>query len=595
MTWLSVKEVAELLSITERAVQISKTKYEYRHVKGVGRGGKQIEIRLESLPQEAQDKYNHIERERKSILHFTAKQREDANAKAWIVEQYWRSRLSPEEFIEEYNAENPDEPLSRAQLFRWQSRYKKDDVAGLIDQRGKYRKGSSGIEQDAWDYFYCLYMTQQKLSVQRCYELTRWEYPDIPSVSTFQRKVRKIPQLALIAYREGKHALQDALPSMQRSRLDIQSNDIWFSDHHLMDVFVTNKSGKAKRLWLTVFFDARSNKVVSILARDADPNATAVKQCFRLGAEEHGVPNEVYFDNGRDYRSKSFRTDYPLSLVNQLGIGTIYATKYHGQAKTVERFFGTLEDRFGRLFKTYAGSDAKKRPEQMRISNEKIAQMAPTMGEFTAALEAYIDEYNNTPSRGIDMDYKSPNQVYQENLLVKRRISDPEALALLCGSSEVRTVHKNGVTIRNNTYRSEYLYPHLGEKVIVTFTPENIDKVSIFDMEGSAICVAYAQKVTPFRATTEEDYIAAVKQKKAARAVAKQHKPAREFSISELIAKKQLEEKVFAESGDTVQVEQLTVRATRNREQLRATEQRSHRIKDEDSITAALHQKYKQA
>ena len=249
---------------------------------------------------------------------------------------------------------------------------------------------------------------------------------------------------------------------------------------------------------------------------------------------------------------------------------------------------------FGNAF-AYAGSNAKNRPEQMQISNEKIAKIAPPMDDFIAALGIYIDEYNNTPSRGIDMNNKSPNQVYQENLLIKRRISDPEALALLCGSSEVRTVHKNGVTIRNNTYRSEYLYPHLGEKIIVTFTPENIDKVSIFDMEGSAICVAYAQKVTPFRSTTEEDYLAAAKQKKAARAIAQQHKPAREFSIHELIAKKQLEEKVFAEDGDTLQVEQLTAKATRNREQLRATELRSHRIKDEDSITAALHQKYKQA
>ena len=61
-----------------------------------------------------------------------------------------------------------------------------------------------------------------------------------------------------------------------------------------------------------------------------------IRLCFRLGVEQNGVPNEVYFDNGKDYRSSSFSKDYPMSLVNQLGVGTIYATPYHGAAKTVD-------------------------------------------------------------------------------------------------------------------------------------------------------------------------------------------------------------------------------------------------------------------
>lgn len=165
----------------------------------------------------------------------------------------------------------------------------------------------------------------------------------------------------------------------------------------------------------------------------------------------------VYFDNGKDCRSKSFSRDYPLSLVKQLFIGLIYATPYHGQAKTVERFFGTLEDRFGRLFPTYAGSNAKKRPECMQISNEKIVEFAPTMKEFSTLLTDYIAEYNSTSSNGIDMNNECPDKVYFDNLKVKRSVGDLDALRLLCGTWEERTVHKNGITIKNNTYRSEYL------------------------------------------------------------------------------------------------------------------------------------------
>ena len=53
MTWLSVREAAQALHVTERAVQLGaqQNKYETRHVNGKGRGGKQLRIALESLPE----------------------------------------------------------------------------------------------------------------------------------------------------------------------------------------------------------------------------------------------------------------------------------------------------------------------------------------------------------------------------------------------------------------------------------------------------------------------------------------------------------------------------------------------------------------
>lgn len=60
--------------------------------------------------------------------------------------------------------------------------------------------------------------------------------------------------------------------------------------------------------------------------------------------------------------------------MNVLGIGKITATPYHGQAKSVERFFRTLEERFGKMFYSYAGNDAKKRPEHMAKTLKKLEQ-----------------------------------------------------------------------------------------------------------------------------------------------------------------------------------------------------------------------------
>jgi len=194
------------------------------------------------------------------------------------VEQYHQSKLSPDKFVAWFNNNNPHEDaITKSKLFRWQSKYKDGDVTNLIDRRGGHNRGTDTIPADAWNMFYSLYMTEQKRKIKLCYDATKQEYPDIPSVSAFERKVKKIPQYAILYYREGQKAFNDALPYMERSKLDIASNDIWFSDHHLIDVFVKSTDGKKViRPWLTVFFDARSSRVVGAVVKNADPNATTI-------------------------------------------------------------------------------------------------------------------------------------------------------------------------------------------------------------------------------------------------------------------------------------------------------------------------------
>ena len=45
-----------------------------------------------------------------------------------------------------------------------------------------------------------------------------------------------------------------------------------------------------------------------------------------------------------------------------------------------------LEDRFCKFFPTYLGKDAKKRPEDMRVTFEKLKDKCPTMEQFTDLL-----------------------------------------------------------------------------------------------------------------------------------------------------------------------------------------------------------------
>lgn len=569
MPTLSVSELAALMCCSESTIKrrIRNREFEISYIPGAGRGGKQLRIPLESLPQSLQEKYYGIEKERQEeeLSKFRNDQLHAANEKKGCVLEYWRSGLSPEEFVARRNADGYYSPITVGQLYAWQRIIKNGgDLAELVDQRGgRQRRGTTSIPEAAWNYFYSLYMTQQKRTIIWCYRQTKVFFPDIPSEKAFQRRVKAIPPYALLYYRKGETAFRDAQPSMIRSRCDIASNDIWFSDHHLFDVFVRNSKGKVCRPWMTAFFDARSNMLVGALIREEYPNSTAVKQCFRIAAEQYGLPNEVYFDNGKDYRSESFSQEYPQSLVRQLGIGSIYATAYHGQAKTVERFFGTMEMQFGRMWNTYAGSDAKKRPECMRVSNKKIAEIAPSMEEFVTAFFQWVQEYHNTPSRGNDMNGQTPQQVYNANLSCRRVVGDTDALRLLCGNTVQRTVRKNGIELLNNFYYNDKLLAYVGQKVTALYDPENIDVVAVFDAENNAICWAKAKLISPFRHTTESDYREAAKQKKAAWAQVRAAQPVVTHSIQELIARKQMEE-ISMEPPDVAEQVKVTPQTSRN-------------------------------
>lgn len=549
--WIDSKKAAELVgvdrSVMQKRVKAESTKLTYRYVSGCGGRGQKIEILLSSLPEDAIARYNHLEPVRNEVEEmegFSKKQKAEANNKAWILELYHKrdKGVTIDKFLEEYNREH-GESVTKANIFQWQKKLKEGGTAALIDRRGEHKRGTTTIPDEAWNYFYSLYMTQQKRGVQLCYDWTKKEYPEIPSVHAFHRKVKTIPAYAMIRYREGEKAFRDAQPSHDRDKTDISSNDIWFSDHHRIDVFTRNENGsKICRLWLTVFFDARSNKVISYICRNADPDATVIKQTMKKGMESYGIPKEVYFDNGKDYRSKSFRQDFPLSVLKQLGIGNIYATPYLGQAKTVERFFRTFEERFGKMFPTYTGKDAKNRPEQMMVSNEKILTVAVSMETFLSCLENYMEDYNHTPSKGKDMEGKSPDEVYYQNLSVKREITDRKLLALLCGTFDTRTVNKNGITFWKRNYWNDKLLPYFQKKVIINYDPENIDVLNVFDEDMRSICVAEATLRTPFRHTEEKHYRNAEKKRKKARKLTEEYRPQMEQDTVSLMFKEVLAE-----------------------------------------------------
>lgn len=562
MTWITVKQVACILGVTEMAVRknVYKGKYRYQHTKGKGgNSGKVLQIALESLPQSAQDAYNGTIKQFEQtnyLSDFTGAQREAAERKCRIVRIFQSSGISGKRFVEDYNAKNSD-TISLNQLYDRQRRLKNGGLSALVDTRGTHSKGISSISDEAWTLFSNLYLTQQKRSIALCYRLVKSKYPEIPSASAFERRAKsEFTDLVILRYREPKKNFNDALPYHIRTKKDIESNDTWSSDLHTCDTFVLDKRGNAVRLTLTVISDIRSTKILSYKFRASPGDTSVIKICLRDAMIKYGIPREFYTDNGKDYKSKELSNDVEnnLSLTEVLGIKQIFAQPYHGQSKPVERFFRTFEDSFGKLFKTYAGSNAVNRTDATKMTSKQLAQKPyiPTMDEYISYADEFIIQYNAEPSTADEMDGKSPDDIYLENLHCKRDVENTDILHLLCGRFEERTVQRNGVRLINNFYYNDSgaLLPYYNKKVVVVYDPEDLSEMMILDKETKRfICKVRPKALTTFRHATEEDIKTVKREQRNVYDYVNGYKPHRmaDSEIMSLVAKKQLLERDFEE------------------------------------------------
>jgi putative transposase len=110
---------------------------------------------------------------------------------------------------------------------------------------------------------------------------------------------------------------------------------------------------------LILFYDMRSNMPLGWEIMPTE-NTAAISSALRRAVLRLGkYPRVVYLDNGRAFKARFFKgcQDFDEAgysgLYERMGCQTIYAWPYHGQSKTVERFFGSFVE-LERLCPTYS-------------------------------------------------------------------------------------------------------------------------------------------------------------------------------------------------------------------------------------------------
>lgn len=553
MIWLSTKEAAELLGYEQSTIRKKAKNSEYIHryiPSATGQGGKKLEILLESLPEQAQKAYHNKNGECQTVFNTdytsTNKQKEKGTLRRLAVSEWGKFKTRKKKegmkktteitnlFVENWNKEHDDLHISSKLLYEWKKRLKKGDT--LIDKRGGYNRGQSTIPEYYKNMFDSIYLQQTKPSIESCFKEVKLESSlkgdYIPGIKAFRNHVRNMNKAMVIRAREGKKAFDDkCMPYIERDYSLISPNDWWVSDHHLWDIFVRIPNGKGGwklgRPWGSYWMDMRTRKIMSSIIRIESPNSDVVLCSFGLGVEHFGIPKGVRLDNGKDYKARDMF--YPEgkyicseddqkkiynSLAANLQIAVTYAIPYNAKAKPIERVFNTFEEQLGKKYPSYAGSNAKKRPEDLKDLN--IMDVI-TLEEFIEQHNRYVYEiYNETGHSGDSMHGKSPNQVYSEIPFTIRRASKEVLYFSLMRVKGIRKVQRNGITFKGVHFRSDSCIDYIDQEVIAKYDPTKPEILYIFDMNENFLFTA-TKKPKKGWELTEEDYQEENETKKIAR------------------------------------------------------------------------------
>lgn len=509
-TWLTVKEIAELLCVSESSVQkfCKAGKCITKIVSGKGRGGKQLLIALESMTKSVQEKFffNQENAGNEFIQSRSQLEREKLYFKYHVVIEYQKYKAVRckggrlKQFLSDFNGSHPDTSVTKSQVNRWENRYFEKGIQGLYDSRGTQKRGTSSVPDEAWETFYSIWYNT-KLSVQQCYEMTCEKHKDmekLPEVSSFRRRLNKIPDPVRILRDSGKKAFEDTcLPYIDVDYSRMYSNEQWVADHHVFDVLVEDDRGRIFRPWLSAWLDRRSRYITGYEVNSCEPNSDIVISSFAKACIKCGIPDGVLLDNGKDFKAYDlFNNHNAMSVASQMGIKVTNAIVKNAKAKPIERYFRTVEEKYFAALPCYIAGKPHLRPEKMNMTNKKLKLKGLCMKyeKFLEIAGLVISEMNNTPHSGKGMDGKTPYEIYTSHFTKPVRVVRNEDVLnlLLQRTSRPVKVGRNGVRVSaiGLYYYNDRLAEWFGKEVFVRYNSDDISKVYIYSTDDRFICTA---------------------------------------------------------------------------------------------------------
>lgn len=416
--------------------------------------------------------------------------------------------------------------VSQGTLFAWlklaRGAERADRLAALLPHHVG-RQATADCHADAWAFLKADWLRQSQPAFSACYRRMQEAaavhgWSPIPSSKTLQRRLEKeLPRGAVVLARKGADAARALYPAQTRDRSVFHAMEAVNVDGHKFDVFVRWPDGTIGRPMMVAFQDLHSNLMVAHRL-DRSENRDAVRLAIGDMIESHGIPEHVYFDNGRAFASKwitgrmanrfrfKVRDDEPTGILTELGVTVHWTTPYSGQSKPIERAFRELAEEIARHPKcegAYTGNKPEAKPEN-------YGSKAVPFDQFEALVAAEVARFNlragrRTQAAGGKLSFADVYRasLARETTMVRRATETQRRLFLL--AAEGVTTRRNGeVHLGGNRYWTEELIDAANRKVVVRFDPADLAlPVHVYTLDGRYLATAECIEASGFSDTAK--------------------------------------------------------------------------------------------
>ncbi len=341
--------------------------------------------------------------------------------------------------------------LSERTLRRYLARYQEGGFLGLAPLGKGKSAGMDTISSEVLEQAILLRREVPTRSVRQIIQILEWEGVIIPGTvkrSTLQEKLtdKGYSSRQMRLYADSGVA---ARRFQKRSR-----NQLWHSDIKYGPYLPIGPDGKKEQVYLVTFIDDATRFVLHG-AFYPTLDQRIVEDAFRQAVQKYGAPDSVYFDNGKQYRTK-----WMIRTCSKLGTKLLYAKPYSPEAT------GKVE-RFNRVVDSFLAESVLEKPK--------------TLEQLNGHFDVWLEECYQHKSHSALIDNKSPYSAYQSDSKLLR-FMDSDVIRDAFLHAEERKVDKAGcISFMGRKYEVGLLF--IGRKVNIIYDPQNITTLTV-EYEG---------------------------------------------------------------------------------------------------------------
>jgi putative transposase len=307
----------------------------------------------------------------------------------------------------------------------------------------------------------------------------------VPSYDVVHDIVRQLAPALLTLAHAGSKVYRETFDLLYRREADAP-NAIWQADHTLLDVLLTDDTGRPRKPWLTVILDDFSRAVAGYMVTFDAPSALhtalALRQAIWRKPEPRwqvcGIPRVLYTDHGADFTSRHLE-----QVCADLKIQAIFSQVGQPRGRgRIERFFNTVNQQLLAGLPGYAPAGF-------------ATQATPGLDlqGFTRAFEHFVlHEYHQTPHSATGIPPQA--RWSADGFLPQMPVSLDQLDLLLLTVAKTRRVHQDGLRFQSLRYIDPTLAAYVGEDVLIRYDPREMAEIRVYYQERF-LCRAVCQEL----------------------------------------------------------------------------------------------------